>query len=419
MAAPGRGRGPTTPPYLDLLRPRPTGNVLVTLRRGDVDAQLRLIEDCVRRVRKDSSVVAHPMSSVQVAETNLLQIEEPILLTGYGIGLVPCLLGTPAVLAQTFAALDDVEEARPEFYMFSMGVPERDTAERTWGVAAVGAADSPFTGKGIRIAVLDTGIDSRHPDFEGRTVVARSFVPGLGAEDVRGHGTHCAGTAAGRRAEGNRPRYGVAPDAEIYVGKVLDDSGNGAETDILAGMAWAVEEGCQVVSMSLGRAVQPGEGPSLAYERLGRLALEQGSLIVAAAGNNSSRQFGYIAPVTAPANAPSIVAVAAIDPEGAVADFSSGGLNPEGGDVDLAAPGVNVFSSYPRPEMYRSFSGTSMACPHVAGVAALWAESDPGLRGRRLLEQLKAAALPLEAEARDVGAGLAQAPSGAGASMVS
>jgi subtilisin len=419
MAVRGSGSGPTVPPYLDLLRPRPTGNVLLTLRRGDPAAQLRLIEDCVRRVRKDASVVAHAMSPEELAGVNLLTIDEPILLAGYGIGLAPCLAGNPAGLAQVFAAMDDVEEARPEFFMFSMGVPERDTGERTWGVAAVGAAESPFSGKGIRIAILDTGIDAGHPDFEGRTVVAKSFVPGLGAEDVRGHGTHCAGTAAGRRAEGNRPRYGVAPDAEIYVGKVLDDSGNGAETDILAGMAWAIEEKCQVVSMSLGRAVQPGEGPSLAYERLGRLALEQGSLVVAAAGNNSSRQFGYIAPVTAPANAPSIMAVAAIDPEVAVADFSSGGLNPEGGAVDVAGPGVNVFSCYPRPEMYRSFSGTSMACPHVAGVAALWAESDPGLRGRRLLDQLKTSALPLEAEARDVGAGLAQAPSGTAAAMVS
>ena len=330
-------------------------------------------------------------------------------MSGYGIGVVPCLAGTPAVLAQIYAAVDEVEEARPEFFVFSMDLPARDTAERTWGVAAVGAADSPFTGKGIRIAVLDTGIDAGHPDFEGRELVTKSFVPGLAADDVRGHGTHCAGIAAGPRAQGNRPRYGVAPEAEIYVGKVLDDSGNGAETDILAGMAWAIEQQCQVVSMSLGRAVQPGESYSLAYERLGRLALERGSLIVAAAGNNSSRRFGYIAPVAAPANAPSIMAVAAIDPEGAVADFSCGGLNPEGGEIDLAAPGIDVFSSYPRPQVYRSLSGTSMACPHVAGVAALWAEADASLRGQSLFERLKGAA----ARARGRGPGCGVGP-GAG-----
>ena len=106
-------------------------------------------------------------------------------------------------------------------------------------------------------------------------------------------------------------------------------------------------------------------------------------------------------------------------PEGAVADFSCGGLNPEGGEVDLAAPGIDVFSSYPRPQMYRALSGTSMACPHVAGVAALWAEAEPSLRGQSLFERLKGAAAPLEAAARDAGSGLVQAPSGAGAPMVS
>jgi subtilisin family serine protease len=253
-------------------------------------------------------------------------------------------------------------------------------------------------------------MDTGHPDFAGRSIVTRSFVAGETADDVQGHGTHCAGTAAGPAAAGNRPSYGVATEADIFVGKVLNNSGSGLEIDILAGMAWAIEQGCQVISMSLGRATQVGEIPSAAYERLGRRALDSGSLIVAAAGNESSRQFGFIAPVGAPANSPSILAVAAIDFEGKIAEFSCGGINPNGGEVNIAAPGVGVFSSFPRPELYKTLRGTSMACPHVAGLAALLAESDASLRGQALWDAIVSGAAKLSLDASDVGAGLAQAP---------
>ena len=309
---------------------------------------------------------------------------------------------------------EGVRSVRPEFFLFqsslALAPPVADTAEATWGIAATGAAESPFTGRGIRLAVLDTGIDLEHPAFAGREIVSRSFVEGEGVDDVQGHGTHCAGTAAGAMLAGGRTRYGVAPDVLLHVGKVLNDRGAGREGDILAGMIWAVEAGCEVVSMSLGRTVRIGEERTPEYEEAGAYALERGSLILAAAGNDSRREYGFVAPVGEPANAPSILAVAALDPRLAVAPFSNGGLEGSGGEVDLAAPGVGVFSTVPMPRRYASFDGTSMACPHAAGIAALWAESDASLRGAALAERLRGAALPLDLEPADAGAGLVAAP---------
>lgn len=302
---------------------------------------------------------------------------------------------------------------RPEFFLFARSAAEppfRDAEDAAWGLRATGALESPFTGRGIRLAVLDTGLDLEHPDFAGRPIVSRSFVEGEGVDDVQGHGTHCAGTAAGGALAGGRTRYGVAPEALLHVGKVLNDKGAGREGDILAGMIWAVETGCEVVSMSLGRTVRLGEARTPEYEEAGAYALERGSLILAAAGNDSRREYGLIVPVGEPANAPSILAVGALDPLLAVAPFSNGGLEGAGGAVDIAAPGVGVFSTAPMPRRYASFDGTSMACPHAAGLAALWAQADPALRGQALADRLLASARPLPLDREAAGAGLAQAP---------
>ncbi len=285
-----------------------------------------------------------------------------------------------------------------------------DESQATWGLQAVKAVFSCHTGKGIRIAVLDTGFDLDHPDFAGRAVTTRSFIPGQAAQDGHGHGTHCIGTAAGPRCPAVRPRYGVAHDAEIFAGKVLSNSGSGSDSQILAGINWAVENRCAVISMSLGAAVREGQTPSLIFERVASRAAQAGSLIVAAAGNDSSRP-NAIRPVAHPANCPSIMAVAALDSGLAIAAFSNRGINPGGGQVDFAAPGVNVYSSWPMPARYRRLNGTSMATPHVAGIAALHAEANPATRGLALASLLTSSALrlPLLSSA-DVGAGLVQAP---------
>jgi len=299
------------------------------------------------------------------------------------------------------------------------GAPEEASAEAiaaafsetelTWGLQATRAAASRFTGRGIRVAVLDTGLDLGHPDFAGRAITSRSFIQGQAVQDGHGHGTHCIGTSCGPQRPNRLPRYGIAFEAEIFAGKVLNNSGSGADGGILAGIDWAISNRCQIVSMSLGARVLPGQTFSQVYERAAQRALAAGTLIIAAAGNDSNRP-GTIMPVGHPANCPSIMAVAALDQQLQVARFSNAGLNPQGGQVDIAGPGVAVRSSWPRPTLYNTISGTSMATPHVAGIAALFAQSNPTARGGALMNLLIQRARRLTLPARDVGAGLVQAP---------
>jgi subtilisin family serine protease len=281
--------------------------------------------------------------------------------------------------------------------------------DTTWGLKATGVVGTTFTGNGIKVAVLDTGFDSGHPDFVGRSVTRASFITGETADDGHGHGTHCIGTACGPRQPQRLPAYGIASQAAIFAGKVLSNQGRGADGGILAGIDWAIRNQCVVISMSLGAPVALGATFSTVYETVAQRALAAGSLIVAAAGNESSRP-GRIAPVGHPANCPSIVAVGAVDASLAIARFSSGGMNLRGGQVDIAAPGVAVISAAPRPRLYATMSGTSMATPHAAGLVALHAEANPGMRGGGLGWLLLQSARRLALPNRDVGAGLAQAP---------
>ncbi|RBY90370.1 peptidase S8 [Blastococcus sp. TBT05-19] len=281
-----------------------------------------------------------------------------------------------------------------------------DTAQATWGVQAVRADASARTGRGIRVAVLDTGFDAAHPDFAGRAVTARSFVPGEDAQDGHGHGTHCIGTACGPRTPSTGPRYGVAPESEIFAGKVLGTDGSGTDAGILAGINWAVTSQCPVISMSLGADVMTAHPP---YSAAGRRALQRGSLIIAAAGNNADRRSGDVGFVGAPANSVEIMAVGALDQALEMAYFSARSLPARGGQVDVAAPGYQVYSSWPMPTRYNTISGTSMATPHVAGLAALWAEAT-GRRGLELWATLLQESERLLQPSLDAGSGLAIAP---------
>jgi subtilisin family serine protease len=287
-------------------------------------------------------------------------------------------------------------------------VPAVDESRATWGLQAVGVLTSGFSGRGIKVAVLDTGIELQHPDFGGRNVTTRSFVAGELAQDGHGHGTHCIGTACGAQLPGQLPRYGIAYDAEIYAGKVLSNRGSGTDQGILAGIEWALTSGCQVISMSLGAPVHPGQPFSRVFEAVAQRTLSRGTLIVAAAGNESRRDQNILNPVGHPANCPSILAVGALDPTGQIAFFSCTS-DPKGGQVDIAAPGVAVYSSWLMPKRYNTISGTSMATPHVAGVAALLAESR-GATGLSLWGALMQSARRLPLSSMDVGSGLVQAP---------
>ena len=284
-----------------------------------------------------------------------------------------------------------------------------DESVATWGLQATKVVNSCYSGQGIKVAVLDTGFDLNHPDFIGRTIQTKSFILGEEVQDGHGHGTHCIGTALGALKPMQLPRYGVAYNAEIYAGKVLSNQGSGADGGILQGIEWAIANGCQVISMSLGSPTKVGTPYSRVYEAVAQRALSRGTLIVAAAGNESRRHLGIINPVGHPANCPSIMAVAALDSQLQIARFSNRGINPDGGQIDIAGPGVAVRSSWPMPMQYRTISGTSMATPHVAGIAALHAEAT-GVKGQELWNLLVRTARRLPLPSQDVGAGIVQAP---------
>jgi subtilisin family serine protease len=288
----------------------------------------------------------------------------------------------------------------------------RDTSQFTWGLQATKVSTSPRSGQGIKVAVLDTGFDLQHPDFRGRAITSQSFVSGVSVQDIHGHGTHCIGTALGPQlpSTGVR-RYGVAFGAQIFVGKVFNNRQprpSAATGNVIAGIEWAMTNGCRVVSMSLGVAINQ---KIQQYETPIRRALEAGTLVVAAAGNNAERPQnpGFVEP---PANADAAMAVAAIDNRLRIAEFSarSSAQTGVGGLVNIAAPGVDVFSSLPVSRGgHGLLNGTSMATPHVAGIAALWAQAT-GESGIALWNRLVQTVRPLSLASADVGSGLVQAP---------
>lgn len=264
-----------------------------------------------------------------------------------------------------------------------------------WGVKAVGADTSPFSGEGIVVCVLDTGIDASHPAFTGVNLVRKDFT-GEGKNDEHGHGTHCAGTIFGRTTNGTR--IGVAPGVQkALIGKVLGAKGGSSES-IVSAIQWAVENGANVISMSLGidfpglveeliaadfppalatsRALEGYRANVQLFERLASLIRAQGAfgqatVIVAAAGNESRRDENpeFEITVSPPAVSEGIISVAALGQSNqglTVAPFSNTGAN-------VSGPGVGIVSAKAGGGL-QMMSGTSMATPHVAGVAALWAQ---------------------------------------------
>lgn len=288
------------------------------------------------------------------------------------------------------------------------------TPRTTWGLKSIGVATalSPPTGKGVKVAVLDTGIDLNHPDFHNRVVEgvsAVSFVSGVSVQDVNGHGTHCAGIIAGPRQSASGIRYGVAPDVELLVGKVFNNEfrPRATDDDILEGISWAEQHGARIISMSLGSKRSVNIKFPVQYEQIAQKLLRRKSnsvLLVAAAGNDSDRPLST-APVGNPASCPSIMAVAALDRNKRIADFSCKQMD-DIGAVDVSAPGVAIFSSFTNGT-FEKLDGTSMATPFVAGLAALYLQRDAKLTAQKLFDELKNNAR-LPGDPSDFGAGLVQ-----------
>ena len=298
----------------------------------------------------------------------------------------------------------------------------RPVPAHSWCLDLIGVTpDLGRLGRGATVAVLDTGIDLGHPDLSERVQEngqAASFVPGESAHDGHGHGTHCAGVVGGPRRSNSGTRYGVAPEVRLLVGKVLSDLGTGFTDWILEGVDWAAANGARVISLSCLSSRSAGEPHSVVYERVAESLLKRspGTLLLAPAGNASARPW-HTQPVDNPAACPSLVAVAAVRRGRQVASFSGRQMD-ETGEVNLSAPGVGVHSAWTGGG-FRSLSGTSMAVPHVAGVAALYLEERPMLSALDLRRALESRARPL-GDARDYGRGLVQAtesrpwPAGAG-----
>lgn len=259
-----------------------------------------------------------------------------------------------------------------------------------------------YDGTGVKIAVLDSGIDTTHPDLAGKVIAERNFSDSSGTGDVQGHGTHVASTAAGTGAKPGGKYKGVAPGAKILNGRVLGDDGSGSDSGVIAGMEWAVAEGADVVNLSLGDTDGPGIDPM--EEAVNRLSAETDTLFVVAAGNDG--EFGE-GTVSSPGSAEAALTVGAVDKADRLADFSSRG--PRAGDSgvkpDLTAPGAAITAAaaagsvfegeYPSDiPGYLTLDGTSMATPHVAGAAALLAQRHPDWSGERLEAVLTGSAKP-------------------------
>ena len=270
----------------------------------------------------------------------------------------------------------------------------QDDRDGTWGLHATQVLGSTATGEGVTVCVLDTGLDTSHPDLASRSGGA----PLIGTftnepiTDTLNHGTHVAGTAAGTQSSSLGARYGIAHGSRLLVGKVFQ--GRGApDGAILEGISAAISAGANLINLSLGSpATAPGF--SQAFENAGRGALDSDCLILAASGNDHVRIPG--SGVGSPANCPSIAAVGAVDSCLRIALFSNRQrFFHGGGEVNFVGPGVDVVSSVPRSRgLIDSFDGTSMACPHAVGVAALIAEQTRK-RGIDLYREVRARARAL------------------------
>ncbi|GGP01335.1 S8 family peptidase [Wenjunlia tyrosinilytica] len=281
--------------------------------------------------------------------------------------------------------LDGVRRASLDKSVPQIGAP------RAWAAG--------YTGKGVKVAILDTGVDDTHPDLSDRVIAKKNFSNSPDDVDRAGHGTHVASIVAGSGKKSGGKYKGVAPDAKLLAGKVLGDDGSGSDSGVIAGAQWAVEQGAKVINFSLGSADTPEVDPVEAA--VNKLSATKGVLFAVAAGNDGPRA----GTVGSPGTAAEALTVGAVDKSDKLAGFSSVGPTADGSiKPDITAPGVNIVAAKaaksegtPAAPGYISASGTSMATPHVAGAAALIASQHPDWSGRQIKRALTASAEPGDA----------------------
>lgn len=289
------------------------------------------------------------------------------------------------------------------------GQVQVDLHQSTAQIGAPVAWESGIDGEGVTVAVLDTGVDATHPDLVRKVTDQQNFTAEESTYDGHGHGTHVAATVAGTGAGSDGLRPGVAPGADLIVGKVLDNAGSGSESAVIAGMEWAAEAGADVVNMSLGGESTDGTDPmSLAVDEL---SAAYDTLFVISAGNSGPGAMT----IGSPGAANNALTVGAVDRDESLAEFSSRG--PRVGDLavkpDITAPGVGIVAARSGgtsmgdvvDDLYTGASGTSMAAPHAAGAAALLAERHPDWSWSQLKDGLISSATPSDLSVFEQGSG--------------
>ncbi|WP_051393083.1 S8 family serine peptidase [Glycomyces arizonensis] len=320
----------------------------------------------------------------------------PLILTGTGTGFTATEVPKPEI-EQTWEDLTDGAEVRTldsaVTGVWLDGTRELQLDESVPQIGAPAAWEAGYTGEGVTVAVLDSGVDADHPALAGHLAGTQDFSGTGDVVDRVGHGTHVASIIAG-----TGDHTGVAPDADLLIGKVCADD-ECSESAILAGMQWAAESGAAVVNLSVGGPDMPGTDPL--EQAVDDLSAQYGTLFVTSAGNS-----GNGTPVSSPGSADAALSVGAVDGQDALADFSNAGsVDYSAVKPDLTAPGVDITAARatdtwlgePVGEDYTTASGTSMAAPHVAGAAALLAQAHPDWTGAQLKAVLLGSAVPNEA----------------------
>lgn len=278
-------------------------------------------------------------------------------------------------------------------------------------IGAPAAYQAGYTGSGVLVADLDTGYDQNHPDLAGVVAQAQDFSGSTtGVQDVIGHGTHTASIIAGSGTASGGKYRGVAYGARLLIGKVLGDDGSGTDSQIIAGMQWAVDQHAKVANLSLGGFVGCDPGTDPLSQALDSLSASSGTLFVVAAGND-----GAAGTVESPGVADAALTVGAVDAGDQIAFFSSAGPRCPDDAVkpDITAPGVGIAAARaagtslgqgdgiggdgPIDANYTRASGTSMATPHVTAAAAILAQQHPDWTGQQLKDALMDAAKPTAA----------------------